>query len=712
MAIPLITTKLNIPPSRPDLVHRPRLLDQINTGVSRKLTLISASAGFGKTTLLSEWIHQGDGVHPSRVAWFSLDEGDNDLNRFLTYFIAALQTIDGDIGKGVLAALQSPGAVNIEVVLTILLNEIAELPGDVVLILDDYHLIESQPIDQALTFLLDYLPVNMHLVIASRIDPSWPISRLRASGAMVEIRAGDLRFTPEETAAFLKMDKGFDLSDQDVAALDAHTEGWITGLQLAALSMRRSDDVHGFVRSFSGSNRYILDYLGEEVLSRLPQDVQIFLLKTSILDRLTGPLCDAVTGEQDGEEMLISLERGNMFIIPLDNEGRWYRYHHLFGDLLNRRLSQAFPEQLPELHQRAGSWHQKAGDIDAAVHHALAGGNSEQTAQILENHWQEIFIRGELAKLKRILDSLGPEITSNSVPLEMAYCMIYSQTGAIDLIPSHLAIIRRSISGSVENDIKQPDNLAAIPPLAETMEAVVALEIGQAGKAKEHARKAIALIPADSSPVDRRRLILAANFRLGQAHRELGELDQAGAVLLEVLEMLKATESYYIVSTALQIVSIYQETGREGEALTLCEDTLQFIAEKNWDELPPVGLVYISLAGLQADAGDYEAAQGNLEAGCGLVEQELTPEIISMVNGVKAKIGSAAPHHQSLVEPLSQREIEIMQLIAEGLSNREISERLYLALSTVKGHNRNIYGKLQVERRTEAIARAHELGLL
>jgi ATP/maltotriose-dependent transcriptional regulator MalT len=289
--------------------------------------------------------------------------------------------------------------------------------------------------------------------------------------------------------------------------------------------------------------------------------------------------------------------------------------------------------------------------------------------------------------------------------------MIYSQTGAIELIPSHLACIRREINDSAENDLKQSSNLAAIPSLAETMEAIVALEKGQARTAKEHAEKAISLIPDDASPVDRRRLILAANFRLGQAHKELGELDQACSILLDELEMLKATESYYVVSTAIQVISIYQELGRKQEARILCEDTLQFIAEKHWDELPPVGLVYLALAELQADTGDYESAQESLATGWGLVEHQITPEITSIVHSIEEKIGDVTSHHQHLVEPLSQRELEVLHLLAEGLSNKEIAERLFLALSTVKGHNRNIYGKLQVQRRTEAIARARELGL-
>jgi ATP/maltotriose-dependent transcriptional regulator MalT len=380
--------------------------------------------------------------------------------------------------------------------------------------------------------------------------------------------------------------------------------------------------------------------------------------------------------------------------------------------LLNRRLSQTFPEQTIDLHHRASEWHQKSGDIDEAIHHALAAGNSAQVADILEDHWQVFFIRGELTKLKSMLDSLGPEITSSSVILRLAYCMIYSQTGAIELIPNHSAFIRKKINDGLENEVKQSSNLDAVPSLFETMEAVVALDNGNASKAKEHAKKAISLIPDDASPVDRRRLILGANFRLGQAHKELGELDQACSVLLDVLEMLKATESFYVVGTTIQVLFIYQESGGKQEALKLCKDTLDFIAKKNWVELPPVGIIFVTLAGLQADAGDYVAAKENLDKGRGLVEKQITPEITRMINDIEEKLGKTILSSQPLAEPLSDRELEVLRLIAQGLSNREIGECLFLALSTVKGHNRNIFDKLQVQRRTEAVARARDLGLV
>jgi LuxR family maltose regulon positive regulatory protein len=353
MTTPLLTTKLYIPPVRPELVPRPRLIERLNAGLYRKLTLISAPAGFGKTTLLSEWVYRGgEGTPPLPVAWVSLDEGDNDLTRFLAYLIAALQTIEASIGQGALGTLQSPQPPPMEEFLTALINQINAIPDHFVLVLDDYHLIKAQPVHNALTFLLDYLPPQMHLVIASRADPPLPLARLRGRGQLIELRLADLRFTPDEAAAFLNQVMGLDLSANDVAALASRTEGWIAGLQMAAVSMQGQGDVVGFIQAFTGSDRHILDYLVEEVLQRQSENIQTFLLQTAILNRLTSPLCEAVVGEigdwrleigsrtqspisnLQSQAILEYLESSNLFIVPLDNERQWYRYHRLFADLL------------------------------------------------------------------------------------------------------------------------------------------------------------------------------------------------------------------------------------------------------------------------------------------------------------------------------------------------------------------------------------------
>ena len=316
MSSPLLTTKLYIPPTRPGFVSRPRLLERLDVGLRGKLTLLSAPAGFGKTTLLGEWI--ASSKRP--VAWVSLDESDNDPARFLTYVFAAFQTIDADMGAGALSVLQAPQPLPTEAILTVFINEVAESPQEFILVLDDYHLIDVQPIHDALTFLLEHLPPQMHLAIASRADPPLPLVRVRSRGELTELRAADLRFTPDEAAVFLNQVMGLNLSAANVAALESRTEGWIAGLQMAALSMQGRVATASFIEAFTGSHHFIIDYLFEEVLQRQPERVRSFLLQTSILDRLSGPLCDAVTGKEDGGGMLAALERGNLFIVPLDDQ--------------------------------------------------------------------------------------------------------------------------------------------------------------------------------------------------------------------------------------------------------------------------------------------------------------------------------------------------------------------------------------------------------
>ena len=354
MSGPILTTKLFVPRPRPRIVPRPRLIERLDEGLCRKLSLVSAPAGFGKTTLLGGWVAGSD----RRVAWLSLDAEDNDPARFLSHLVAALRTIAADIGEGVVGALRSPHPPPAESILTALLNEIVTIEDDLVLVLDDYHVIDAEPVDAALAFLLEHLTPRMHLVIATREDPSLPLARLRARGQLTELRAADLRFALSETAEFLEGAMGLSLSAEDIASLETRTEGWIAGLQLAAISMQGHSDPTSFIETFTGSHHFVLDYLVEEVLQQQPESVQSFLLRTSILDRLCGPLCDAVLLDPSGsgQETLEYIERANLFLVPLDEERRWYRYHHLFADLLRQRLLQgaaSSAEDVNDLHGRA-----------------------------------------------------------------------------------------------------------------------------------------------------------------------------------------------------------------------------------------------------------------------------------------------------------------------------------------------------------------------
>src|SRR6266851_9176163 len=405
MVTPLLETKFYVPKWRRGLVPRPRLSERLNRGAESKLTLVSAPAGFGKTTLLADWL-AAVAVDGRTVTWLSLDQSDNHPASFWTYLIAALQTAEPHIGASAISLLQSPQPPPIEAVLTLLLNELGGMSADLVLVLDDYHVIDARDIHDGMTFLLDHLPPQPHLVIASRADPPLPLARLRARGELVEIRAADLRFTPDEAAVYLNQVMGLDLSAGDVAALEGRTEGWIAALQLAALSMQGRDDVAGFIAGFAGDDRYIVDYLAEEVLQRQPESVRSFLQQTSILDRLSGPLCDAVTGQVGGKAMLEALERANLFVVPLDDRRHWYRYHHLFADVLHARLLHEQPDRVPDLHLRASAWYEQSGERSVAIGHALAAGDFERAADLVElaipamrRSRQEAAVRGWLELL-------------------------------------------------------------------------------------------------------------------------------------------------------------------------------------------------------------------------------------------------------------------------------------------------------------------------
>ena len=434
MPTPILATKLYLPPLRPNLVLRPRLLERLNEGLHRTLTLISAPAGFGKTTLLSAWL-AGIG---RPAAWLSLDEADSDPIRFLTYLVAALQTLVPSIGAGVLGALHSPQPPPPETLLTALLNEMSTIPDPFVLVLDDYHVLEAQAVDQALTYLVEHLPPHLHLVIATREDPPLPLARLRARGHLTEVRAADLRFTQTEAAAFLTQVMALPLSAQDIAALERRTEGWIAGLHLAALSLQGQSDATSFIASFTGSHHFVLDYLVAEVLRQQPARVQTFLLRTSILDRFCGPLCDAVVLDLStpGQATLEYLERANLFLVPLDNERRWYRYHQLFAELLRQRL-QATPVSptgdertiIAELHVRASQWYEEHDLAMEAFQHAVAAQDVERAARLVEGKGMPLHYRGAVAPVLHWLESLPTTVLDARPALWVRSASLLLMTG-------------------------------------------------------------------------------------------------------------------------------------------------------------------------------------------------------------------------------------------------------------------------------------------
>jgi LuxR family maltose regulon positive regulatory protein len=570
---PVLVTKLFIPPPRPNAVPRPRLLERLNNGLHRPLTLISAPAGSGKTTLVSEWVTGVDRA----TAWLSLDEGDSDPSRFLAYFIAALRTVAPHAGDAVLGALQSPQPPPAESLLTVLLNEVSTLPDPFILVLDDYHLVDAEPVDRMMTFLLEHLPPRMHLVIATREDPPLPLVRLRARDQLTELRASDLRFTSAEAADFLNQVMGLCLSTTDVAALEERTEGWIAGLQLAALSMQGIGDVSEFIRSFAGNHRYVVDYLIEEVLKRQSEQVRGFLLQTAILGRLHGPLCDAVTGREDGIAQLEALERGNFFVVPLDDQRRWYRYHRLFADVLRAHLQAEQPDQVATLHLRASEWYERHGSMIDAVRHALAAEDFARTADLIEQALP-VLRRDRLGvTLLGWLKQIPDEMIRNRPVLSVLYAWGLLASGELEAVESRLREAERWLAASdvhahPEMVVVDEEEFRRLPGTIAIYRAAQAQMRGDVAASVTHAQQALDLVPDDD---DLRRG--SAGALLGLASWEQGDLETAQrAYAAGMASLQRAGLISDIINGATTRAEISVARGRLREA----ERTLELAAQR------------------------------------------------------------------------------------------------------------------------------------
>jgi len=877
--MPILATKLYIPPLRSKIVLRPHLIERLNEGLSSgcKLTLISASAGFGKTTLVSEWVASCG----QPVAWLSLDERDNDPARFISYLVKALQTIQTGIGEGLLAALQSPQPLQIETILITLLNEISTIPENFLLVLDDYHSIDSQPADQSLAFLIEHQPPQMHLLIATREDPSLPLARLRARGQLSELRAADLRFTPVEAAEFLNRAMRLNLSEKDIAALESRTEGWIAGLQMAAISMQARTDTTGFIQSFTSSHHFVLDYLVEEVLHQQSESIQAFLLRTSVLDRLCGPLCDAVLLDPSipGQATLEYIERANLFIVPQDDERRWYRYHHLFGDLLRKRLGQSLPPGgIAELHIHASEWYENNDLMLDAFRHAAAANDIERAVRLMESRKMPLHLRGTATTILDWLESL-PETVRKARPVlcwkQAALMLDVGQTIGVEekLQAAEAALDTASAPEDTTRDLTGKIALARatlalhqfeietvraqacraleyLTPVDLSYRSTASLTLGFAhylnddlDEAERAYTEALSLAQAGGDIAN----TTQATFRLAQIQSHRNQLHQAVETYQQVLGLiseyspsnaavayisladinyewnnLDAAEKYLeqssrlaqqykhvvdrMVLNDLYLARVKLARGDIRSAASIVSQAEQTARLKNVRIRLP-SLVY-SRAWIYLRQGDFNAitqlaqenemplmqarvliARGNPSEALPLVESQrqqaeakrlpqrlllvlAVQSVVLFAHGDKDKavqvlteaLALAEPggyirlfvdegalmaqllleaasrgvmpdyvakllaafeagkrHGEdkpalapagSLIKPLSQRELKILQLIAQGLSNREIGERLFLALDTIKGHNRKIFDKLQVQSRTEAIACARELGLL
>lgn len=625
--MPILATKLYIPPPRSKAVHRHRLIERLDEGLRGKLTLISAPAGFGKTTLVSEWLATSErgllGQKPCERAWLSLDEGDSDPIRFLTYLVSALQTIAPSLGKGILDTLESPQPLPIEAILTILLNEITAIPHDFVLVLDDYHVLDAPSIDQAITFLLEHLPPQMHLVITTREDPQLPLARLRARGQLTELRAADLRFTPSEAAGFLNQVMSLNLSVAQVTALEARTEGWIAGLQLAALSMRGREDTAQFVNAFAGDNRYVVDYLVEEVLQRQTPPVRSFLLQTSILDRLSGSLCDAVTGQTEGNERLEVLKRGNFFVVPLDDKRHWYRYHHLFVDVLSAHLRAEQPDLIPILHRRASEWFEQNGSATDAIRHALAAKDFTRAARLVELAWPAMRRSRQEATLLGWLKALPDELLHCRPVLGIAYAHVLLASGEIEDVEEWLRDAERWLDMTTEMHgrphpegsrptatmiVVDNEEFRRVPGTIAIARAALALARGDVPGTMTYARRALDLAPAD----DHLTRGGAAGF-LGLASWTSGDLETAHRTYAEGMASLqKAGNISDAINGTIALAAIRMGQGRLRQAMRTYERGLQLATEQGTTVLRGAADMHVGISEFYRERDDLHAATQHL----------------------------------------------------------------------------------------------------
>jgi LuxR family maltose regulon positive regulatory protein len=647
----LVATKFHLPP--PGFVPRPQLLARLAQGIGRGLTVVSTPAGFGKPTLLGEWVRRSR----RPAAWLSLDAGDNDPARFWRYVAAALDQVRPGVAELVTPLLGGVQQPPLEAVATVVINELTALSDEhaVTLILDDYHLIEAPAVHTSVEFLLDRLPPGLRLVLASRADPPLPLARLRGRGQLAELRERDLRFTLAETAAFLREATGLDLPAASVAALQNRTEGWAAGVQLAALSLQGHADPAGFVAGFSGSNRYILDYLTEEVLTRQPEQVVGFLLATSILARLSGPLCDAVTGRSDSQQLLEQVERANLFLIPLDDVRSWWRYHHLFADLLRARLEQTRPERVPELHRAAAAWHEAHGSADDAVGHALAAGEVAWAARLVERHVEALLRRSEGATLGRWLAALPAEAVGSRARLCLAQAVAAVVGGQPEAVEPLLAAAEQASAASGEEphqpSIGRPWSvLANVPASIAFLRAEVARLRGDAEQAVAFDQQALEHLVEDD-------WLLSSQiaWNLAVADWLSGRLAPAEDALVEVVSKRRAWGGvgYLAMRAGYDLGQVQRAEGRLSAALATYRQGLETTGEAG-RQLPHLGMAHVGLAEVLYERDELPAAHRHATQGVALSQQLAFTQPLATGLGMLARIRHAQGDLAGALEAIGQ----------------------------------------------------------
>jgi LuxR family maltose regulon positive regulatory protein len=629
----LLTTKFFIPSIRQELVPRPRLIKQMGEKIHHKLTLISAPAGFGKTTLVTEWIENIQLDANPKIAWLSLDKGDNDFVRFLTYFITALNRAYGSeetFGEVGLSMLQSPQPPLIEAVLIPLINEITSISERIILVFDDYHVIESSQVDEILYYLIDHLPPQIQLVIVTREDPHLPLARLRSQNQLTEMRAEDLRFRSSEAAEFLNRVMGLNLSEEDITALEIRTEGWIAGLQLAAISLQGRDDASSLIESFSGSHRLVLDYLIEEVLNNQSEKIRTFLLKTALLDRLNGPLCDALTGQDNSQEILEMLELKNLFIIPLDGERQWYRYHHLFADLLLQRLTQNRSLDITSLFYRASTWYDDNGFTDKAIEYALRGEDFKRAAELLELAWPAMDESFQSDKWLGWVKTLPDKIVHARPVLSIGCAWAFLNEGQLDAADIRLSDAEYWLKQKIDQSEKRDDSTAkmvvvdkkqfqALPASIATIRGFLAQTRGDMPGTVKYAQQALDLLLEDEY-FTRGRVAMV----LGLASWSNGDLENAYQSLSDgIANMEKVGNLLFAISGTFLLADIRVTQGRLHEALKIFKKAFVLAEKEGEPILSGTEDLYRGISEIHFQQGNQEAAKQNIKRSEELSEEDM-----------------------------------------------------------------------------------------
>jgi LuxR family transcriptional regulator, maltose regulon positive regulatory protein len=653
MPRPVIATKLYVPKVRRGLVARPRLLERVGRGTESRLTLVSAPAGFGKTTLLAEWLGEAPGEDRA-VAWLSLDPADSEPASFWTYVVTALQMAVPGVGAASLELIES-SPVPTDLVLTTLLNELAAAPGEVWLVLDDYHMVDSHDVRDGMTFLLEHLPPHVHVVLSTRADPDLPLARWRVRGELVEIRAAELRFTSDEAATYLNEATGLHLAAGDVDVLEERTEGWIAALQLAALSIQGRDDVSSFIARFAGNDRYIVDYLVEEVLTHQSEPVRELLLRTAVLDRLTGPLCDAVTGRDDGSNMLTTLQRANLFLVALDDQGQWYRYHHLFADVLRARLLAEQPDLVSLLHQRASRWYEANDSAEEAVRHALAARDFDRAAYLMELAVPAIRRNRQEAILFGWMKALPDEVVRRSPVLGVFFGYMLMVSGDLDAFEPRLDDAERALAAAPDGSAPPwapTEELRTLPATIAVYRASLAQAHGDVAGMTEHARRALTLAGSG----DHLARGGAAGF-LGLAAWTQGDVSSALGTFTQAVASLHAAGNLVDeLSSTVVLADLWVAAGRTGTARRLYEGALQVSEAHGEPVLRATPDLHVGLAELDYELGDLESAKRHLETAAALGEGAAMTEGRYRWFVAMSRIADAAENPQEAITLLERAE--------------------------------------------------------